>query len=1126
MVTNFSFLSQKTEYALFAPACMEAEKIFASAPAMCAVGCRKALELAVKWVYAADKTMKMPYKDNLQSLIHEPSFRFAVDSDTWGKMPFIIKLGNLAVHTERSVQPGDALASLRGLFEFVQWIDYCYGADYQERIFDENLVPTEKVTVDTQKIKEQESLLDEKEAEIAALRRQIEQMSAQYTAGKEQHQQERAFQPEDLSEFKTRKIYIDVDLKLMGWKFTGADADVQEEYPVEGMAGVAGQMGYCDYVLFGKDGLPLAVVEAKRTSKDPNIGRKQAVLYANCLERKFGRRPMMFTTNGFETYFWDDQTAPQRKVSGIFSKDDLQKLMNRRAERLDLMAVPIDDKITDRYYQKEAIRAVCGQIAQGFRKHLLVMATGTGKTRTASSLTDVLSRGKWVTNILFLADRTALVKQAKDDFKRYLPDMSLCNLCSNKDDRNARIVFSTYPTILNAIDDTKSKDGRQLFTPAHFDLIIIDESHRSIFKKYRAIFEYFDALMVGLTATPKTDVDRNTYDFFEMEHGVPTYAYDYETAVHQDHVLVPYYNYEVKTKFLEEGITYNDLSEEDKERYEDDFIEDGQLPDFIPSADLNKFVFNETTVDIVLQDLMERGIKVAGGDRLGKTILFAQNKRHAEFILERFNKLYPQYHGTFAQRITCDDAYAQTIIDDFKQPEKEPHIAVSVDMMDTGIDVPECVNLVFFKKVRSKAKFWQMIGRGTRLCKGLACVDQIDGAYTGKRRFLIFDYCGNFEFFREHINGYESRETKTLSENIFGKQIKIAMALQESAFAGADYQSWRSELIDTCRRQILALNPDLIAVKLRMQAVEKYKKPDALTSISEGDKGELLTQIAPLVRADEPDEFAKRFDNFMYGLILADIEQMPAFKYAKKQLCDTASLLERKASIPQIKAKLPILQEIHTDAFWDAKDILRFEYVRKELRDLIRFLDEGGGESRQIVTKLTDPIIDSQEGVQLEAAYDFEDYRAKVNRYVNEHGNTLAIYKLTHNIPLAMGDYQELERVLTTELGSKEDYKREFGDTPFGLLIRKIAKLDHEAAMQAFSAFINDQSLNQNQIAFVNKIIHHIELNGYMENVSELAKPPFDKPISFIKLFDTNTRTELIKSIDQVRENATKITAS
>ena len=610
-----------------------------------------------------------------------------------------------------------------------------------------------------------------------------------------------------------------------------------------------------------------------------------------------------------------------------------------------------------------------------------------------------------------------------------------------------------------------------------------------------------------------------------MEPGVPTYAYDYETARDQDHVLVPYYNYEVKTEFQEKGITYDKLSDEDKERFEEDFIEDGVMPEFIPSADLNKFVFNEPTVDLVLQDLMERGIKVAGGDRLGKTIIFAQNKRHAEFILERFNKLYPQYHGTFAQRVICDDAYAQTVIDDFKQPEKEPHIAVSVDMMDTGIDVPECVNLVFFKKVRSKAKFWQMIGRGTRLCKGLACIDQIDGEYTDKRRFLIFDYCSNFEFFREHKEGYEAREMKTLSENIFGKQVRIAMALQESAFAGDDYQTWRSEIVDTCYKQVMALNSDLIAVKLRMQYVDKYQKQDAFASLSEGDKSELLKQIAPLVRSDDNDEFAKRFDNFMYGLILAHIEQMPAFKYAKKQLCDTASLLERKANIPQIKAKLPVLKEIHTDAFWDAGDILLFEQVRKELRDLIRFLDEGGGAQRQIVTRLTDPIIDSQEGVQLDAAYDFEDYRAKVNRYVNEHGDTLAIYKLTHNIPLAMGDYQELERVLTSELGSKEDYAREFGDTPFGLLVRKIAKLDHEAAMQAFSAFINDQSLNQKQIAFVNKIINHIELNGYMDNVAELTKPPFDKPISFIRLFDAKTRTALMKTINQVRENAVQVAA-
>lgn len=1115
---NFSFLQTQNEYSLFTPAALEAEKVLSTSPAMCAIGCRKALELAVKWVYSADTTMRMPYKNNLQSLIHEPTFRYAVDNDTWGKLPFIVRLGNLAVHTERGVGQREALAALRGLFEFVQWIDYCYGSDYVERRFDEGLIPAGQIAVNVERIREQESLLGEKESEIEDLKAQVRQMADKLTAAKEQHRQERTFVPEDLSEFDTRKIYIDVDMKLMGWRFTGPDADVREEYPVEGMPNATGA-GAADYVLFGRDGLPLAVVEAKRTSKDPNNGRKQAMLYADCLERKFGRRPMMFTTNGFDTYFWDDRSGPQRKVSGIFSRDDLQKLMNRRSERQDLDAVPVSDKITDRYYQKEAIRAVCEQIKLGFRKHLLVMATGTGKTRTASSLTDVLSRGGYVTNILFLADRTALVKQAKDDFKNYLPDMSLCNLCTNKDDRNARIIFSTYPTILNAIDETKAENGQRFFTPAHFDLIIIDESHRSIFKKYRAIFEYFDALMVGLTATPKTDVDRNTYDFFEMEHGVPTYAYDYETAVYQDHVLVPYYNYEVTTKFLDEGINYDELSDEDKERYEEDFVEDGYVPDFVPSTALNKFVFNETTVDIVLQDLMERGIKVAGGDRIGKTIIFAQSKRHAEFIVERFNKLYPKYNGHFIQRVTCVDSYAQSIIDDFKIADKPPYIAVSVDMMDTGIDVPECVNLVFFKKVRSKTKFWQMIGRGTRSCDRLNCTDQLDGEYPGKKRFLIFDYCGNFEFFRQHKEGYEARETKTLSENIFGKQMRLIGLLQEGAYLEEEYQAWRSELVNTCHGQVAELNRELISVRLRLQYVEKYRDIKAFGHLSEGDKGELIQYIAPIVQLNENDEFAKRFDNFMYGLMLAAMEQMPSYRRGQKQLRDIAAALEGKANIPQVHARIDMIKSINTDEFWAAESILLLEKVRAELRGLIQFLYEVSGRA-PIFTKLADPITAQSEGELLDAAYDFEDYRAKVNRYVNEHGHTLAIHKLTHNIPLSQGDYQELERVLTVELGSEQDYRREFGDTPFGLLVRRIAKLDHDAAMQAFSSFINDQSLNQRQIAFVHKIISHIERNGYMESAAELQRPPFDKPVSFVKLFDPAVRGKLMEAIDQIKENA------
>lgn len=1121
-MTNFEFLSSISEYVLFSGAAIEAEKVYSTSPAMCAVGCRKALELAVKWVYSADRTITLPYKDNLQSLIHEPSFRFALDSQTWGKLPFIIRLGNLAVHTERAVNPADALLALESLFEFIEWVDYCYGSDYVERHFDAALIPTEKVVIDTKKIKEQESLIVQQESEIKALQAKIAAMSATLTAEKEEKQESRTFAPTDISEFKTRKIYIDVDLKSMGWKFGGNDADVWEEYPVTGMPNATGE-GFVDYVLFGKDGLPLAVIEAKRSSKDPNIGRKQAVLYADCLERKFGRRPMMFTTNGFETYFWDDMSSPQRRVSGFFTKADLEKLMNRRDTRKKLKTIAIDEKITDRYYQIEAIRAVSEHFEEGFRKALIVMATGTGKTRTASSLTDVLSRGGYITNILFLADRTALVKQAKDDFKNYLPDMSLCNLCSNKDDKTARIVFSTYPTILNAIDSTKTKDGIPLFSPAHFDLIITDESHRSIFKKYRAIFEYFDALMVGLTATPKTDVDRNTYDFFEVENGVPTYAYDYETAVYTDHYLVPYYNYEVKTKFLEEGITYDDLSEADKERYEDDFAEDDYIPDFIPSAALNKFVFNETTVDIVLQDLMERGIKVEGGDRLGKTIIFAQSKEHAEFIVQRFNKLYPKYNGKFAQRITCSDSYAQTIIDDFKQKDM-PVIAVSVDMMDTGVDVPSCVNLVFFKKVRSKTKFWQMIGRGTRLCEGLSCTDGIDGEYTDKKRFLIFDYCGNFEYFREHQNGYETGETKSLTENIFCKQVQLITALQDSRFVDADYQAFRSELVATCYNGVCALSDDLVSVRLQKQYVEKYRKRESFKALSEMDKYELTKYIAGLITSNDTDEFAKRFDNFMYGLMLANIDQLPKLGYFQKQLILTAELLEKKSTIPQVKAKLTLIKDVQTDAFWENISILTLEMVRQELRELMQFLVDDNTRPK-IFTRLDDPVIDKQEGEVLDAAYDFEDYKKKVNRYIEEHKNDAVIYKLNHNMPLTKQDYDELERILTQELGDSEDYKREYGDTPFGLLVRKIAKLDHESAMAAFSTFINDSSLNQRQIEFILKIINHIENNGYIEDVKILMKPPFDKPFSFIKMFDAKTRTAILQTIEGIKNNALQVVA-
>ncbi len=1112
MPANFDFLQGQTEYALFTSACIEAERVLTTSPAMAAVGSRKAFELAVKWVYSADNTITVPYKDNLQALIHEPSFRFAMDDKTWGKLPYIIKLGNLAVHTDKAISRSDTILSFSALFEFVQWIDYCYGINYKERRFEEGNIPAEKVILDESKIKEKERLIDQKDSEIEALRAKVAKMSDRLTADKEQHKEERHFNPKDISEFRTRKKYIDVDLKLLGWVFGD---DVREEVPLYGMPNPEGK-GYADYVLYGRDGLPLAIIEAKRTSKDPKIGTQQAKLYADCLEKMTSRRPMMFTTNGFETNLWDDVISPQRKVSGIFSKADLEKLMNRRHERKVLDGIVIDDKTTDRYYQKEAIRAVCENIVTGHRRSLLVMATGTGKTRTASSLSDVLSRGGYITNTLFLADRTALVRQAKGDFKNHLPDMSLCNLLSKKEDKTARIVFSTYPTMLNAIDTAKSDEGQRLFSPAHFDLIIIDEAHRSIFKKYRAIFEYFDGLLVGLTATPKTEVDHNTYEFFEMEKGVPTFAYAYETAVEEDHVLVPYHNIEVKTTFLDKGITYDDLSEEDKARYEEDFTdEDGEMPDSIPAPEINKVIFNQATVDMVLEDLMTKGIKVAGGDRLGKTIIFAQNKKHAQYIIERFDKLYPHYNGTFARRVVCDDNYAQTIIDDFKIPEKEPIIVVSVDMLDTGIDVPEIVNLVFFKRIRSKIKFWQMLGRGTRLCENLF------GEGQDKTQFIIFDYLGNFDFFRVNKNGIVGNEAQSLSEAIFAKLVRLIHHLQHSAFINEPYQALRTGLIDTILQQINALNTELVSVRLQLQYVEQYKKAQAFVCLSDGDKHNLIEYLASIVYMDDTDEEAKRFDNLMYGLMIAQIEGMPQFKRGKKQVVKLCQGLSARATIPQIKEKLVLIKTIETDEFWESSGILDFEKVRIELRSLIKFIIGEGNST--IYTNLVDVTLSVKEGDGLAPAYEFEDYKLKVNRYIEKNRDHIAIHKLRNNFLLTALDYESLERIFTGELGTADDYKREFQDTPFGLLVRRIAKLEYDAASAAFSEFINDQSLSQVQIAFVKKVIDYIVQNGYIENVFDLMKPPFDKPQSLIKLFEGKKQKQIVDLVTQIKDNAVRI---
>lgn len=1147
---NFDFLKEYKIFEPFADVAIEAEQYLNTSPPYAALLCRKALEKAIRWFYDMNNLM-IPMDDRLMMLYKNPDFRGAVRQDAlYSKLRFIIDTGNAVAHGDHTVSKKTAQESFVNLYYFMSYIDFRYGSRKNHTI-DAKLIPPAMVAFDPAKLEQEKKLLsqlEEAQTENEELKKQIEEknrineevraameaLRAQLEEEKQKNQQQgkepEPFVVDELSEYNTRKLFIDEDLRDMGWTLEDCPGrDIIQEYHVSDMEGRIGQDGYVDYVLFDSDGLPLAVVEAKKTSRDPNVGRTQAMLYADCLERQYGRRPFMFTTNGFETYFWDDKTSPQRKVSMIFSKSDLQKLMLRRENRKDLNQIVINDRITDRYYQKEAIRAVCDNTMKGCRKNLLVMATGTGKTRTASSLVDVLSRGDYVTNVLFLADRIALVRQAKNDFKNYLPDMSLCNLLENKDDKNARIVFSTYPTILNAIDTARTKDGKRMFTPAHFDLIIIDEAHRSIFKKYQAIFDYFDALLVGLTATPKKDVDKNTYAFFGLEDEDPTYAYDYDTAVKVDQVLVPYYNREVSTKFMHDGISYDALSPKDKEKYEAYFAEGEELPSFVSAEKLNRTVFNQNTIDLMLQDLMNNGLKVGGGDRIAKTIIFAQNKRHAEFILERFNALYPEGKGTFAQRVICDDSYAQSVIDNFKQPappamyqyddEKEPYIVISVDMMDTGIDVPHIGNLVFFKEVFSKTKFWQMIGRGTRRCEGMECLDSVDGPYTGKRRFYIFDYCMNFEFFRMHQEGIKGKEAPTLSESIFEKRVRIIEKLQSPQYSGEKEREWRDELVRICRQQILDLNEQLITVKLKMAYVLKYRKEDAFHYLSENDRDELIEHIAPLVKMDDKDVMAKRFDNFMYGLMLSKMEDNGAqYERSRNDLELTAGALERRSTIPQIKVKLPVIRSIYQPAFREDEDILRFEMIRKELRDLIQFI--GTEEKKTIYTVLTDYVLKETEGIELPTGTDFRTYRQRVEQYIQEHKDNTAIYKLMHNKPMTEEDYRNLEIVLTRELGNKEDYEKSFGETPFGLLVRKIAKMDHQAAMEAFSAFINDQSLTTQQIDFVKKVIAHIENNGYMEDLNVLLKAPFEKPISFSKLFDLKRQKELVQAINQVKDNA------
>ena len=1111
---NFDFL--KTEWSDIYELVREAEECVYSKPVYTCILCRNALESVVKWMYKYDSDLKTPYDTTLNSLVHEQSFKNLIVPPLFQKVNLIRINGNTAAHNPMRIDDKDALQTIFELFHFLYWLYLTYSKN--EPIhglkFDINLVPTK--TKEQEEIERLRKIIEEQNAiyitrvdldkENAKLLEQIKQIKAQNKS-----------KPTDYNynEAQTRKYFIDVLLKEVGWDISAPNAT---EYEVQGMPKTyidSSGIGYVDYGLWGDNGKPLGLVEAKRTMKDAKIGREQAELYANCLEKKFGQRPIMFYTNGYEHYIWDDKDYPPRQVAGFYSKEDLEKLIARRDIKKDLVDIDINKDITERPYQERVIKSVCENFAKKSRKSLLVMATGTGKTRVAISIVDILTRYNWVKRVLFLADRTPLVVQAQRAFAKFLPALNPVDITKDgADGTNSRVVVSTYQTKMNLIDSKKA--NQKEFSVGHFDLVIIDEAHRSIYKKFGEIFHYFDALLLGLTATPRDEVDKNKYDVFEVENGVPTDFYDYDQAVEEGY-LVPYEQFDCATKFLREGIKYNELSAEEKEEYEINFYDEETetLPEEINAAELNKWLFNQDTVDKILENLMVNGIKVNGGDKLGKTIIFAANENHAQFIAERFDANYKEYNGKFARVITHKTVYSQNLIDKFSSKEDNPVIAISVDKLDTGIDVPEVLNLVFFKVVRSRTKFHQMIGRGTRLCPDLFAPDE------NKKKFFIFDACGNFEYFSINPEGAKASNQMSLAQKIFLKKLELAEKIKDD---DEILELLSNKIKDNLHHTVETMNRDNFIVRRHLRVVEEFSSRDKWDSLNDIDYIAIKDRVSHLpTTLPEEDEYARRFDLMILNTQLAYYARdMVKFEKYQKNIKEIAFRLEGKTSIPQVKENIELIENLLTEEFWMNITISVLEEIRIKLRDLIGLIDF---EQRKIVYSHFEDELDQTQGISLDPSngVDIAQYRKKVTAFLQAHENDICINKLKFNKPLTETDVQQLEKILfeNSDIGSREQLKVLQQNLGLGEFIRSIIGVERSEIEKIFSEYLDNNKFNSNQIRFVETIIDYIRNNGTMDTAKL-----FEQPFTFINaegldgVFAPKDADNIIYLIDGINQNA------
>lgn len=1135
-MSHFTFLQR--EWPEISEAAEKAETAVHPDPRTACFHARRALELAVKWAFKHDVALRLPYQDNLSALVHEPSFKQTAGQAVFSKARVLVTLGNRAVHSHRAIPTRDALTAVRELFHVTYWLARTYARTERPAsglVFDPNTIPRTaplpKQTLD--QLRKMESDLrerDEKLATVLADKNTLDEELQHLRAEIAKAKQANAVQPDqhDYSEEETRDYFIDLLLKEAGWPL---DQERDREFEVSGMPNQSGT-GFVDYVLWGDDGKPLGLVEAKRTRRDPRVGQQQAKLYADCLEQQFGQRPVIYYSNGYEHWMWDDEHYPPRQVQGFYKKVELELLIQRRQTRKTLAEGKINEAIVGRYYQTRAIR----RIAEAFerdheRKALLVMATGAGKTRTIIALCDLLMRCNWAKRVLFLADRVALVNQAVGAFKQHLPDASPVNLVTEKD-AEGRVFVSTYPTMMGLIDE--SSDGQRRFGVGHFDLVVIDEAHRSVFQKYRAIFDYFDSLLVGLTATPKDEVDRNTYSLFDLENGVPTDNYGLEEAV-GDGFLVPPQAVSVPLKFQRKGISYDELSEEEKDQWDAlEWNEEGDVPERIDAQSINKWLFNKDTVDKVLEHLMTRGLRVAGGDRLGKTIIFAKNQDHADFIAERFDTNYPHYKGAFARTITFKTEYAQSLIDDFSSKEKSPHIAISVDMLDTGIDVPEVVNLVFFKLVRSKTKFWQMVGRGTRLCPDVFSPGQ------NKEFFYLFDYCQNLEYFSQDLPATEGRAGESLGKQLFKARLELIGELDRRVAGGDETGAVeeanlsfrepeteaqvRHTIAESLHSEVAAMNVENFVVRQHRGLVEKYAREGAWVKLSAESLAELSHGVAGLpseLKAE--NEEAKRFDLLVLRLQLALLRSEPGFVRIRDKVKMIAGLLEEHSTIPVIRAQMPLILDMQTEEWWQDVTTPMLEVLRRRLRNLVKLIEKQ--RRKPIYTDFEDVMGDESE-VELpgfSGGTEFAKFKAKARAFLREHQNHVTIHKLRANRPLTASDLAELERILLESgVGDQDIIEHAKSESEgLGIFVRSLIGLDREAAKEAFSGFLYETNFNANQIEFVNLIVDHLTEHGIFDAALLYESPFTDLTSQGPEAIFTSAQIEDLLSIsEQIKKTA------